>query len=132
MKRNKKVCAAHFLNLCSTQAAYAAKQYIILLFLQYNSSIIAALWQHILPCQYMLQFRKGPINEIEWKILVTPLVRIMVSIFHLILFIILELTPDFDIGYELIYKGVKHFLFTFKLLPSMCDFFLNCTIKVFL
>lgn len=65
-------------------------------------------------------------------ILVTPLVRIMVSTFHLILFIILELTPDFDIGYELIYKGVKHFLFTFKLLPSMCDFFLNCTIKVFL
>ena len=33
-------------------------------FLQYKSSIIAALWQHILPCQYMLQFRKGKLHWI--------------------------------------------------------------------
>ena len=34
-------------------------------FLQYKSSIIAALWQHILPCQYMLQFRKGYFEQIR-------------------------------------------------------------------
>ena len=39
-------------------------------FLQYKSSIIAALFQHILLCQYMLQFREGnyvnALSRDEW------------------------------------------------------------------